>query len=88
MTTSPPDRRLPPGSPPFRVLLELPERWSTYIAYDDPTCFEDDDPDDPWGQAAADREIATLEAESYRLTGPADDPNEKEFARYNGLHGP
>ena len=84
MTATPPRK---PVEQTFRLLVELPERWRTYIANGDATCFEDDDPDDPWDRAAADAEIATIEAQGYYLVGPADEPNETEFGRFRGLHG-
>ena len=71
----------------FRVLIDLPERWRSYITNDDRTCFEHDEPDDPWNQAAADREIARIEAEGCYLAGPADDPNEPELGRFGGIDG-
>ncbi|MCY4511582.1 MAG: hypothetical protein OXG35_32145 [Acidobacteria bacterium] len=71
----------------FRVLIDLPERWRTYITNDDRTCFEHDEPDEPWNQAAADREIARIEAEGCYLAGPADDPNEPELGRFGGIDG-
>ena len=77
-----------PADPPtFRLLVELPERWQAYIAYDDPTIFEDDEDDDPWGRAAADDEIARIQDQGYHLVGPADDPNDRDFGRFRGVDG-
>ena len=77
-----------PAEQTFRLLVELPERWQAYIAHGDATCFEGDDPDDPWSQAAADAEIATIEAQGYRLAGLADDPNRDELGRFGNTRGP
>ena len=77
-----------PADPPtFRLLVELPERWQAYIAYDDPTIFEDNEDDDPWGRAAADDEIARIHDQGYHLVGPADDPNDRDFGRLRGVDG-
>ncbi|MDE0456066.1 MAG: hypothetical protein OXI15_02125 [Chromatiales bacterium] len=80
--------RRKPVDETFRLLVELPERWQTYITYDDATCFEGDDADDPWGQAAADQEIAGIEARGYRLVGPADDLHRDELGRFRETRGP
>ena len=55
------DRTPAPGVPAFRITVELPAAWQSYIANNVTDVFDDMDPDDPWNRAAADREAASLE---------------------------
>lgn len=88
MTTRPSgDLHRPADPPTYRLLVELPERWQSYIAYDDPSVFEGDADDDPWDRAAADDEIAKIHDQGYNLVGPADYPNDRDFGRFRGVDG-
>lgn len=64
------DRTPAPGVPAFRITVELPAAWQSYIANHATDVFDDMEPDDPWNRAAADREAAKLEKEGYALLGP------------------
>ena len=80
------DRTPPPGIPPFRITVELPAAWQSYIANNVTDVFDDMDPDDPWNQAAADQEAAKLEKEGYAILGPVIGA-EAEFGRHEGTLG-
>ena len=60
------DRTPAPGIPAFRITVELPAAWQSYIANNVADVFDDMDPDDPWNRAAADREAAKLERRATR----------------------
>ena len=78
------DRTPAAGTPRVRLTVELPHKWSSYLVNDVPDAFDDDDADDPWDRAAADREIAKIEAEGYTIVGQAGDGS---FGRHGGTHG-
>ena len=80
------DRTPPPGIPAFRITVELPAAWQSYIANNVTDVFDDMDPDDPWNQAAADQEAAKLEKEGYAILGPVIGA-EAEFGRHEGTLG-
>ena len=80
------DRTPAPGVPAFRITVELPAAWQSYIANNVTDVFEDMEPDDPWNRAAADREAARLEKEGYALLGPVIGA-EAEFGRHQGTLG-
>ena len=77
------DRTPAPGIPAFRITVELPAAWQSYIANNAADVFDDMDPHDPWNRAAADREAARLEEEGYALLGPVIEA-EAEFGRHEG----
>ena len=80
------DRTPAPGIPAFRITVELPAAWQSYIANDAADVFDDMDPDDPWSRAAADHEAAKLEREGYAILGPVIGA-EAEFGRHEGTLG-
>ena len=80
------DRTPAPGIPAFRITVELPAAWQSYIANNTTDVFDDMDPDDPWNQAAADHEAAKLEKEGYALLGPMIGAA-AEFGRHEGTLG-
>ncbi len=80
------DRTPAPGVPAFRITVELPAAWQSYIANNVADVFDDMDPDDPWNRAAADQEAARLEKEGYALLGPVTG-TEAEFGEYEGTLG-
>ena len=80
------DRTPAPGIPAFRITVELPAAWQSYIANNVADVFDDMDPDDPWNRAAADHEAAKLENEGYALLGPVIGA-EAEFGRHDGTLG-
>ena len=80
------DRTPAPGVPAFRITVELPAAWQSYIANDVTDVFDDMDPDDPWNRAATDHEAARLEEEGYAILGPVVGV-EAEFGRYEGTLG-
>ena len=80
------DRTPPPGIPAFRITVELPVAWQSYIANNAADVFDEMDPDDPWNRAAADREAAKHEKQGYVLLGPVIGA-EAEFGRHEGTLG-
>ncbi len=80
------DRTPAPGTPAFRITVELPAAWQSYIANNVTDVFDDMEPDDPWNRAAADREAARLKKEGYALLGPVIGA-EAEFGRHQGTLG-
>ncbi len=81
-----PDRKPIPGSPRFRIRVELPARWAGYVANQVEGEFLDDDAGEPWGREEADRAMKKLEAEGYTLLGP-EDGAEDGLGKYEGLQG-
>ncbi len=80
------DRTPAPGIPAFRITVELPAAWQSYIANNAADVFDDMERDDPWNRAAADHEAAKLEEEGYALLGPVIG-TEAEFGRHEGTLG-
>lgn len=81
-----PDRTPANGTPRFRITIELPALWDSYLVNRVPDAFEDAEPDDPWNRAAADRAAADLENQGYDIVGPAAGA-ETELGRYDGTSG-
>ena len=81
-----PDRTPANGTPRFRITIELPALWDSYLVNRVPDTFEDAEPDDPWNRAAADRAAADLENQGYVIVGLAAGA-ETEFGRYDGTSG-